>query len=144
MSDLNELYRIGAFVGVALILIAASFLYQRFLAPVAANAVWGLLSRAVEFPSPAWRVKQDQRVSTKATSIVGLAVMCSRLLGLVRETVIAALFGASKDMDAFLTAFRAPICCAICSPKARFRRLCHGFLAADCDGGRRLRLEAGE
>lgn len=50
----------------------------------------------------------DQRVSTKATSIVGLAVMCSRLLGLVRETVIAALFGASKNMDAFLTAFRAP------------------------------------
>ncbi len=50
----------------------------------------------------------NQRVSTKATSIVGLAVMCSRLLGLVRETVIAALFGASKNMDAFLTAFRAP------------------------------------
>ncbi|MEO6871469.1 MAG: murein biosynthesis integral membrane protein MurJ [Chthoniobacterales bacterium] len=50
----------------------------------------------------------DQRVSTRATSIVGLAVMCSRLLGLVRETVIAALFGASKNMDAFLTAFRAP------------------------------------
>ncbi len=47
-------------------------------------------------------------MSTKATSIVGLAVMCSRLLGLVREMVIAALFGASRDMDAFLTAFRAP------------------------------------
>ena len=51
---------------------------------------------------------EDKRVSAKATSIVGLAVMCSRLLGLVRETVIAALFGASKNMDAFLTAFRAP------------------------------------
>ncbi len=33
LSDLDELYRIGAFVGVAVILIAASFLYQRFLAP---------------------------------------------------------------------------------------------------------------
>ncbi|MGI8955788.1 MAG: DUF2339 domain-containing protein [Chthoniobacterales bacterium] len=33
LSDLNELYRIGAFVGVAVILIAASFIYQRFLAP---------------------------------------------------------------------------------------------------------------
>lgn len=33
LSDLDELYRIGAFVGVALILIAASFVYQRFLAP---------------------------------------------------------------------------------------------------------------
>ncbi len=50
----------------------------------------------------------DERVSTKATSIVGLAVLCSRLLGLVRETVIAALFGASRNMDAYLTAFRAP------------------------------------
>ncbi|CAN5586509.1 murein biosynthesis integral membrane protein MurJ [soil metagenome] len=51
---------------------------------------------------------QDQRVSTRATSIVGLAVLCSRLLGPIRETVIAALFGASRNMDAFLTAFRAP------------------------------------
>ncbi|HEY3600927.1 MAG TPA: murein biosynthesis integral membrane protein MurJ [Chthoniobacterales bacterium] len=51
---------------------------------------------------------EEKRVSTKATSIVGLAVLCSRVLGLVRETVIAALFGASRDMDAFLTAFRAP------------------------------------
>ena len=35
LSDLDELYRIGAFVGVAVILIAASFIYQRFLAPEA-------------------------------------------------------------------------------------------------------------
>ena len=51
---------------------------------------------------------EDKRVSTKATTIVGLAVMCSRVLGLIREMVIAALFGASRNMDAFLTAFRAP------------------------------------
>src|SRR6187551_2818874 len=51
---------------------------------------------------------EDKRVSTKATSIVGLAVLCSRVLGLIREMVIAALFGASRNMDAFLTAFRAP------------------------------------
>jgi len=51
---------------------------------------------------------EDQRVSTKATTVVGLAVLCSRALGLIREMVIAALFGATKNMDAFLTAFRAP------------------------------------
>ena len=51
---------------------------------------------------------EEKRVSTKATSIVGLAVLCSRVLGLIREMVIAALFGASRNMDAFLTAFRAP------------------------------------
>ena len=33
LNELDELYRIGAFVGVALILIAASFIYQRFLVP---------------------------------------------------------------------------------------------------------------
>jgi uncharacterized membrane protein len=33
LSNLNQLYRIGAFIGVALILIVASFVYQRFLAP---------------------------------------------------------------------------------------------------------------
>src|SRR6476659_3279596 len=51
---------------------------------------------------------EDRRVSTRATSIVGLAVLCRRVLGLIREMVIAALFGASRNMDAFLTAFRAP------------------------------------
>jgi uncharacterized membrane protein len=33
LGELNQLYRIGAFIGVALILIVASFVYQRFLRP---------------------------------------------------------------------------------------------------------------
>src|SRR5436305_15296426 len=48
------------------------------------------------------------RVSTRATGIVAIAVMCSRLLGLVREQVFAGLFGAGKNLDAFLMAFRVP------------------------------------
>ena len=48
------------------------------------------------------------RVSARATGVVAGAVMCSRLLGLVREVVVAALFGATANLDAFLTAFRAP------------------------------------
>ncbi len=40
--------------------------------------------------------------------IVSLAVMASRLLGLVRDQVFAALFGAGLQYDAFLTAFRVP------------------------------------
>jgi putative peptidoglycan lipid II flippase len=51
---------------------------------------------------------QTQRVSTRATGIVGVAILCSRVLGLIREVVFAALFGATRNMDAFLTAFRAP------------------------------------
>lgn len=34
--------------------------------------------------------------------------MCSRVLGLIREQVFAALFGAGYAMDAFVAAFRAP------------------------------------
>jgi uncharacterized membrane protein len=33
LANLGQLYRIGAFIGVALILIVASFVYQRFLRP---------------------------------------------------------------------------------------------------------------
>jgi putative peptidoglycan lipid II flippase len=53
-------------------------------------------------------MSDNQRVSTRATGIVGIAILSSRLLGLVREMVIASLFGATRNMDAFLTAFRAP------------------------------------
>ena len=50
----------------------------------------------------------QQRVSARATGVIGIAILCSRLLGLVREIVVASLFGASRNLDAFLTAFRAP------------------------------------
>ena len=33
LNSLDKLYRIGAFIGVAIILIVASFVYQRFLVP---------------------------------------------------------------------------------------------------------------
>ena len=51
---------------------------------------------------------KGQRVSRRATGIVAIAVMCSRLLGLIREQLFAGLFGAGKNLDAFLMAFRVP------------------------------------
>jgi putative peptidoglycan lipid II flippase len=51
---------------------------------------------------------KDQRASTRATGIVGIAILCSRVLGLIREMVFAGLFGAGKNLDAFLMAFRLP------------------------------------
>ena len=51
---------------------------------------------------------RTERLNTKAAGIIGLAVMCSRLLGLVREQVCAALFGGGAAMDAFTAAFRIP------------------------------------
>jgi putative peptidoglycan lipid II flippase len=53
-------------------------------------------------------VKSAERLNTRAAGVVGLAVMCSRLLGLVREQVCAALFGGGGAMDAFTAAFRIP------------------------------------
>ena len=47
-------------------------------------------------------------ISARATGVVGIAVMCSRVLGLVREQVFAGLFGAGRNLDAFLMAFRLP------------------------------------
>ncbi len=51
---------------------------------------------------------KDQRASTRATGIVGMAILCSRVLGLIREMVFAGLFGAGRNLDAFLMAFRLP------------------------------------
>lgn len=49
----------------------------------------------------------DKKLNTKATGVIALAVMCSRVLGLIREVVFNALFGTSS-MGIFLIAFRAP------------------------------------
>jgi putative peptidoglycan lipid II flippase len=54
------------------------------------------------------RQNSHSTVSTKAAGIVGLAVMCSRILGLIREQIFAALFGGGRAMDAFTVAFRTP------------------------------------
>lgn len=45
---------------------------------------------------------------TRSAGVVSIAVMCSRILGLVRETVLAALFKAETDLDAFKAAFTIP------------------------------------
>jgi putative peptidoglycan lipid II flippase len=47
-------------------------------------------------------------VGRKAAGIVGLAVMASRVLGLVREMTLAAMFGTGAYLDAFLAAFQIP------------------------------------
>ncbi|MBU3664509.1 MAG: murein biosynthesis integral membrane protein MurJ [Chthoniobacterales bacterium] len=49
-----------------------------------------------------------EKLNTRAAGIVALAVMLSRVLGLARELILAALFGAGRGMDAYITAFRAP------------------------------------
>ena len=44
----------------------------------------------------------------RAAGVTGAATLASRILGVVREQVLASLFGASDAMDAFNVAFRVP------------------------------------
>src|SRR2546429_5517306 len=50
----------------------------------------------------------DRQMSPRATGVVGIAILSSRVLGLIREIVFAGLFGAGRNLDAFLMAFRLP------------------------------------
>jgi putative peptidoglycan lipid II flippase len=56
----------------------------------------------------AGQIARAERLNTRAAGVVGLAVLCSRLLGLAREQIFAALFGSGRIMDAFTIAFRIP------------------------------------
>ncbi len=49
----------------------------------------------------------SNKLNTKASGVVAVAVMCSRVLGLVREMLFAGLFGTTL-MGIFTIAFRAP------------------------------------
>src|SRR5262245_33657321 len=44
----------------------------------------------------------------RSAGMAGLATLASRVLGLARDTVLAAVFGAGNEMDAFVVAFRIP------------------------------------
>jgi len=51
---------------------------------------------------------QGGRSLSRAAGGVSLAVLASRILGLVREVAFTSLFGASRELDAFIAAFRIP------------------------------------
>ena len=52
--------------------------------------------------------KSENSHVVKAAGIVGISTMLSRVFGLIRDIVIAAIFGAGWIYDAFLVAFRIP------------------------------------
>src|SRR5579864_5521336 len=66
------------------------------------------MSRGTAPTPPVDAEVRTERLNTKAAGIIGLAVMCSRVLGLAREQICAALFGGGAAMDAFTAAFRIP------------------------------------
>lgn len=52
-------------------------------------------------------VPASRKLSTKAAGVVGIAVMCSRVLGLTRDLILNALFN-SAILSTFIFAFRVP------------------------------------
>src|SRR6266513_2209793 len=58
-------------------------------------------------PNPDTLSNSGQGLARSAT-ITATATLTSRILGLAREQVLAALFGAGNEMDAFIIAFRIP------------------------------------
>ncbi len=65
---------------------------------------------ATQSPSPDTSKKPSastSRIARSAGAVSG-AVMCSRVLGLVREQIFAGMFGAGYAYDAFVVAFRIP------------------------------------
>jgi len=62
---------------------------------------------AETLPPPATRVARASDLARSA-GVTGVATMASRVLGLVRDQVLASMFGAGNAMDAFNVAFRIP------------------------------------
>ena len=64
-------------------------------------------AKPVAWRSRSFRPAQGMSL-IKSASIVSAMTLASRVLGLVRELLVAATFGASATTDAFNVAFRIP------------------------------------
>lgn len=52
--------------------------------------------------------KEDHHAVAKAAGLIGVATFSSRILGFIRDMVLARLFGATPAADAFFVAYRIP------------------------------------
>src|SRR5687767_4140221 len=52
--------------------------------------------------------KDDNHSIAKAAGLIGAATFSSRILGFIRDMVLARLFGATAAADAFFVAYRVP------------------------------------
>jgi putative peptidoglycan lipid II flippase len=59
-------------------------------------------------PAPPPAQQDETRSVVKAAGVIGAATFSSRVLGFVRDMVLARLFGATPAADAFFVAFRIP------------------------------------
>lgn len=54
------------------------------------------------------KLQDENRSVIKSAGLIGVATFSSRILGFVRDMVIARLFGATPAADTFFVAFRIP------------------------------------
>jgi len=59
-------------------------------------------------PSPPNQPLEDHRSIAGAAGIIGVATLSSRILGFIRDIILARLLGASASADAFFVAYRVP------------------------------------
>jgi len=66
------------------------------------------MSDAVGLPGSSPRSHEDHHRVAQAAGLIGAATFSSRVLGFVRDMVLARLFGATAAADAFFVAYRVP------------------------------------
>src|SRR5689334_2282475 len=68
----------------------------------------GRMPSTSQIPSSEKTIEQPTDRLGRSASMAGLATLTSRILGLARDTILAAVFGAGNEMDAFVVGFRIP------------------------------------
>jgi putative peptidoglycan lipid II flippase len=66
------------------------------------------MADSVTLPGPAAGVQDENHAVAEAAGLIGAATFSSRLLGFLRDMVLARLFGATAAADAFFVAYRIP------------------------------------
>jgi putative peptidoglycan lipid II flippase len=66
------------------------------------------MSQSPAEPAVPAQVQSENHSIVKAAGLIGIATFSSRILGFVRDMVLARLFGATAAADAFFVAYRVP------------------------------------
>lgn len=66
------------------------------------------MSGPIEAPTAPTKTQDENHSVVKAAGVIGVATFSSRILGFIRDMVLARLFGATPAADAFFVAYRVP------------------------------------
>ena len=66
------------------------------------------MPESIPLPDPPRRPPSENQHVVRSAGVIGLATFASRILGFIRDMVLARLFGATAAADAFFVAYRIP------------------------------------